>query len=162
MPSNPIPLKTILSLYQYKKWSVPKIAAHFAVTRQAVYERIRNSDAQLDPVLRLKRIDPEALRKIVKEPIPVAEMARRLGVSIRRFGRELKFNGIERSSSQEWRRKQPKIYDLPPGRSLLVPKNDPNYPCLRSLYKIAERSGFKITVKTVDDQNYRVTRRCSG
>jgi len=158
MPTNPIPLKTILTLYQESKWPVPKIAKHFGVTRQALYERLRKSGVQLDPQIRLKRIDPEVLRKTVMATIPLYEAARRLGIGLQTLKREMKLNGITKPSNRVWRQKQPKLYELAKGHSILVRRNDPSFPRRRSLYAIAERSGFKITVETIDDQHYRVTR----
>jgi predicted DNA-binding protein YlxM (UPF0122 family) len=160
--STKAPLNEVERLYNREKWKVSQIAAHFNVSRQAIYQRLQAARVKLDPDRRL--IDREQLRKLyVDQMLTKREIAEKLNVCKGKVSRDLKLHGIEakiktRPQAAQRRNLIYKLSRLPLGESLQFTTEECTMLHSTYLYERAKLLGMAITIRRVDDTTARLTR----
>lgn len=152
-------LNEMRRLYDEERWDLRQIAAHYRISWQAVHERFMKNNVPLRPKGRTRKVlDRETLvRLYVEEGLSMQETAVRLEVCLVKLESEFKRHKIEKRSGAFFKRKYPELYQLKIGEQISIPRPSVTNP-YRSLYQKANRTGIKISIKTINQAAMRITR----
>jgi predicted DNA-binding protein YlxM (UPF0122 family) len=153
-------LNEMRHLYFEKDWTLDQLAAHYNVTKQAVFDKFNRNGIKLQRKKRkpIKTVDRERLSELYeKENLPLLEVAARLGVSYRTVIKELKRHGIKARWRGELQRKYPAMNKLKIGEKIIAPRPSVQQPH-SSFYYLARVAEIKISVKTLDNETLQITR----
>lgn len=150
-------------LYAVECWPVIKIAGHLGVTRQAVYERMRNAGIALDRRRRKRLPDVEIsarkLRRLFEvEKRSIAQVARHLGTTPWKVrSAMLKYKIASRASGMR-PKKYPQVAMLKIGDSFEAPLPVGNLASLNCIRADAKRHGFRVVMRRVGGSTVSITR----
>ncbi|CAN5513803.1 hypothetical protein BH10ACI1_BH10ACI1_28620 [soil metagenome] len=152
-------LEEIKRLYAVEGWTLQRIADKFGVSHQAINQILTKAGIAKRPIGFLKKnFDYRTLAKLyIDEKLTIGEVAKRLNVSYSTVSNQLERNGIEKRSSGFFFRKQPELYQMQIGESVLIKRPETSNPYV-NLYGKAKKIGIKISIKTVDKDTLKISR----
>lgn len=152
-------LKEMRRLYEDEKRTLREIADHFGVTWQAIHERLVRAGVPMRQKSTVKRLlERETLvQHYIDEGLTIGETAKRLKTDVLRVSEELERHGIEKRSRGFFKRKYPELYQLTVGEKAIIKRPLVTNP-YRNLYEKAQKIGIRISIKSVNDETFQITR----
>ena len=93
----------------------------------------------------------------IEENLTIGETAKRLKAKFDKVSKELERHGIEKRSIGYFKRKQPDLYQLEVGEKAVIQRPSVKNP-YRSLYAKAQKIGIRISIKSVNNETFQITR----
>lgn len=155
---DPASIEDIRSLYLEKSWSVSRIAMHFGVTRQAIYERMCREGVQYRSKMGLGATEiprSELERLYIRERLTIAEIARQTGHSWSVVAGVLDRCGIERLNNRELSAFTPGFTSMQVGDRLEV-ETDGRFPSW--ICHQAKRLNFRVVIRSQTPTNFLIIR----
>ena len=159
MAKNTKKFDEMLRLYQDENMSLQQVGDHFGIKRQAVHDRFKRAGINLRSNTAKIRtaLDREVLTKLYEEDqLTIGQISKKLNVCFAKVSAEFKRHGIEKRAVSVGQRKHPELWLMKAGDTLIVPRPLSLKP-YSSLYGMAKNARIKISIKTLESGNMRVT-----
>jgi predicted DNA-binding protein YlxM (UPF0122 family) len=154
----PLDLRKITRLYD-KGWSLQRIGEELGVSMQAVHKRMKQAGIPRRPQRspQLKLDEKKICRLYTKDRLSLANVAKRMGVSMRPIVRVLDKNGIPHHHGGQRPARYLELERLKVGKSRIYPRRQ-NGDIDNHLYTFAKSIGIRVTIHKFGKTRFRVTR----
>jgi len=152
-----IPLDRIVRLYR-KGLTGKQVGDILGVSRQATWYRLKMAGIPTRPMGPFAVYPEKAViqRLYFEEGLTVKQTAERLNETPDRVRRAMELHGFG-TLKRGGKPKYPQLRTIPVGESIELSKSELKTPYL-SFYGMAKNAGIRVSVKRIDESNFRVTR----
>jgi len=152
-------LDEIERLYVRKKLTMLEIAERFEVSEAAIWYRLKKMGVcRRNQGIQPKKVKRESIVNLhIFKGMAIKNVASRLRVSSATIQDRVTKFGISVRSSESVKKKYPELYNLQIEDSVLIPKPAHKRPH-RAIYLEAQKINIRISVKSMNEDTFRVTR----
>lgn len=152
-------LNQIIYLYLVEKLSLQAVGKQVGIEKQAVHERLIRAGIETRPREPKKTLSKkELIRLNTEEMLTIPQIAAKLNVSSYLVSSEMKRHQIKVKIWNQKFKKFPQFSTLQIGETTII-KNEGWKNPYSNLYQFAKNQGIRISIKRVDDQHFRITRK---
>ena len=156
----------IVTMYRDEKKSCREIGVEFGCSRETVRKILLDANVSVSGKGRAggrpRNLDTEKVRRLyVEDNLPIIEIANKVNAAANTVSNVLKSLGVKILRGGSRQIKYPELWSLKVGESLDLPRihSATDKRAYVTYYSMAENAGIKVSLKTIDSDTIRVTRK---